>query len=496
MLRANAETWAHRDMPGLIAMCPRKNGGCCKICPQNLVTSRSARAHPGVYAHFWIGPKFCGHIAISPGISRSAQVSAFARNMYMYTNIPVDDAAQLLKSKLENSGKLSPREIDEIINLVNLVLKQNYFTHRDKFYVANNGVAMGNPLSATISQIVFNNFEEMFIMNECNPYFDRIKFYKRYVDDTFLIFQGSKRITQKFVEYLNFCHVSIKFTCEYMVDNSLVFLDLTVYLKQDNKLGFRIYRKPTTTDVIIPYNSMHPTSQKHAAIHAMAHRLYNIPMDKNDFNAELNTIYHICKVNGYPIYIVNNILAKHKSKNTDDDIGVSNQVQNHCLNRSNKDKKYRRLDFFNNSSYTIGNSFKKFGYFPAFSTSNKIYNKFQNNNKVGNRSDLNQSGVYKINCSDCNHIYVGKTERNFNTRFKEHLNSANSNVFKHLNESGHSVNIDDNLSVLHLSKDKCFLNVLERYEIAQCVKRGEPLLNIQLDIEASKNVLIDKCCCL
>ena len=114
---------------------------------------------------------------------------------------------------------------------------------------------------------------------------------------------------------------------------------------------------------------MHSTSQKHAAIHAMAHRLYSIPMDENDFNNEMNTIYHICKVNGYPTYIVNNILAKHKHKaNTN----ANANLINNPVNNSNKDKPFRCIDFFNNASYTIGNSFKKFGYSPAFTTKNKI----------------------------------------------------------------------------------------------------------------------------
>ena len=78
---------------------------------------------------------------------------------------------------------------------------------------------------------------------------------------------------------------------------------------------------------------------------------------------------------------------------------------------------------------------------------------------------------------------------------KEHLKSNTSNVFKHLNESGHSMNnIINNLSILHLSEDKNFLSVPEKFEIADCVRKNETLSNVQLDIEASQNVLIDRCC--
>ena len=33
--------------------------------------------------------------------------------------------------------------------------------------------------------------------------------------------------------------------------------------------------------------------------------------------------------------------------------------------------------------------------------------------------------VYKINCPDCNHSYVGKTKRKLMTRLKEHIRDLN-----------------------------------------------------------------------
>jgi hypothetical protein len=37
-----------------------------------------------------------------------------------------------------------------------------------------------------------------------------------------------------------------------------------------------------------------------------------------------------------------------------------------------------------------------------------------------------KSGIYKINCSDCNRYYIGQTGRNFQTRFKEHIQALKS----------------------------------------------------------------------
>ena len=78
-------------------------------------------------------------------------------------------------------------------------------------------------------------------------------------------------------------------------DNRLNFLDLTVIRHIDN-LKFKIYRKPTTTDVTIHADSHHPFSQKIAAYNSFIHRLLTIPHDIEDFNDELNTIKHIAAV--------------------------------------------------------------------------------------------------------------------------------------------------------------------------------------------------------
>ena len=51
-------------------------------------------------------------------------------------------------------------------------------------------------------------------------------------------------------------------------ENEICFLDLTVIKNRDN-LKFKIYRKPTTTDVTIHAESHHPYPQKLAAYNSL-----------------------------------------------------------------------------------------------------------------------------------------------------------------------------------------------------------------------------------
>ena len=49
---------------------------------------------------------------------------------------------------------------------------------------------------------------------------------------------------------------TLSFTMETENNNSIDFLDITIY--KTNELAFRIYGKPTATDHIIPHDSNHP----------------------------------------------------------------------------------------------------------------------------------------------------------------------------------------------------------------------------------------------
>jgi hypothetical protein len=85
-------------------------------------------------------------------------------------------------------------------------------------------------------------------------------------------------------------------------NNQKNFLDITIHKKTD-KLSFSIYRKPTTTDAIIPRMSCHPPEHKQAAIRYMLNRLHTDDMEESNKTQEKNFIQHILHNNGYDPYV-------------------------------------------------------------------------------------------------------------------------------------------------------------------------------------------------
>ena len=52
------------------------------------------------------------------------------------------------------------------------------------------------------------------------------------------------------------------------------------------------------------------------------------------------------------------------------------------------------------------------------------------------------SVVYKFTCPGCSHSYVGKTDRCLITRLKEHSDSKDSEIFRHINSCEHFYNLN------------------------------------------------------
>jgi hypothetical protein len=89
--------------------------------------------------------------------------------------------------------------------------------------------------------------------------------YLRYVDDILVLYREDKTNIHELLEDFNNLAPTMKFTLEKEQSNRINFLDITITKSQDG-LSFEIYRKPTTTNIIIPNDSCHPREHKTAAI--------------------------------------------------------------------------------------------------------------------------------------------------------------------------------------------------------------------------------------
>ena len=133
-----------------------------------------------------------------------------------------------------------------------------------------NGLAMEQPVASTLANI-FLCFQEKKWHDECLPEF-RPVFYRRYIDDTFLLFRYIRHI-DLFLDYLIIHHECIRFTKEVEIINNLSFLDISI-TKNNNMFTTSIYRKKTFTGLMMNCLSFSPIKYKINLINILLHRAF------------------------------------------------------------------------------------------------------------------------------------------------------------------------------------------------------------------------------
>ena len=100
-------------------------------------------------------------------------------------------------------------------DLLDIVLKQNYFQFSDKMYHQVQGTAMGTKMAPSYANIFMAELEEQLLAN----YPIEPALWKRFIDDILCIWPGPTSEFKKFLKYLNEAHPTIKFTSEYSNTN-------------------------------------------------------------------------------------------------------------------------------------------------------------------------------------------------------------------------------------------------------------------------------------
>ena len=72
----------------------------------------------------------------------------------IYTNILVTNTVQIVRNILIKTNTLHINIINEQIEILTIMLNQNYSTFNDEYFVQNEGVAMGSPLSGLLAHII------------------------------------------------------------------------------------------------------------------------------------------------------------------------------------------------------------------------------------------------------------------------------------------------------------------------------------------------------
>ena len=117
----------------------------------------------------------------------------------------------------------------------------------------------------------------------------------------------------------------------------------------------------------------------------------------------------------------------------------------------NSDNKYISVPYIKGTSERVGKILKNYNIVLSNKASNTLHNKLSNSKEKQAFTDKTDV-VYKIDCLDCDGVYIGETKKQAKERIREHElavvnRSSTSLVFKHCENENHTMNFD-NYSIL------------------------------------------------
>ena len=251
-------------------------------------------------------PLTLNEYTIKDSFSFAEELSNYDSNLVMasfaveslFTNIPLQEAIDLCVDLLFNDKpNIDGFTKTDFHELLTVTLSDSLILFNNEYYKQiDGGVAMGSPLAPTVANIFLSYYKQIWLKN-C-PYEFKPVIYKRYVDDTFLLFRSKDHI-EKFRGYLNCQHPKIKFTSEIEENNSISFLGIKVG-RVNNSFSTNIYRKVTFSGVFTNFESFIPISYKSNLIFTLLFRAFKLCSNFELFRQEILNLKDIFKRNVYP----------------------------------------------------------------------------------------------------------------------------------------------------------------------------------------------------
>ena len=398
----------------------------------------------------------------------------------LFTNIPLDETIDICVN-LAFSGVTNFLGMTKNFfkNLLSICVKENMFLFNGELYQQIDGVAMGSPLGPTFANM-FLCYHECNWIRDCPTNFKPL-LYKRYVDDTLVIFREKCHATL-FLDYLNSKHNKISFTMETEVNSKIPFLDFSIE-KDNGRLNTSVFRKPTFSGLGISFYSFCASKFKFNSIKTLLHRAYSLSSSYMNFHNEITFLRKFFVNNGFTIQIFDRILAKF----------LNDKFQpKHSIPTVNKEVIYVRIPYLGDWTDKIRISLdtqmrkfypdKVFRFVPV--NTFKIGSLFNFKDRLP--EDLRSSLVYGFNCPSCHAGYVGSTIRSLKTRVSEHL-GISSRTGRLLNSPSHSAVREHCQKVCKIPLRRDHFKILDSCPPANLrileslhIKRNQPKLNISM----------------
>ena len=247
----------------------------------------------------------------------------------MYPNINTDRGVAAIERFLEGR-QYRPKERREfLLRALRFTLTSNYVIYKDRIFRQTNGTAMGTPAAPQYANLVMEELETDYITK---AYKNGLLFYKRFIDDLFMIFKGTRSRAEGFIQGYNTLDPSIKLT-SIISDTTIDFLDLTIYkghiYDKCRNLDTKVFQKAMNQYLYLPHTSYHTMATKKGFIKGEAMRYARLTSSKALYQNLINTFTLRLQRRGYTLKFIHDSLRDVHWENRNEYLRVQTKQRGH-----------------------------------------------------------------------------------------------------------------------------------------------------------------------
>ncbi|XP_043943577.1 uncharacterized protein LOC122815279 [Protopterus annectens] len=160
---------------------------------------------------------------------------------------------------------------------------------------------MGSSCSNTYANAVMLTWETQHVFN--GPYRELVLFYRRFVDDLFILWGGTASDLLCFVDYINNTTQFLKFTLNYS-EERISFLDVFLEKESSGTISTRLFRKECHVNTLLSRESMHPRYVFRNVAQNEIFRAFRLSARQDEFEKQLIKTGHDLEERGYEKNII------------------------------------------------------------------------------------------------------------------------------------------------------------------------------------------------
>lgn len=218
----------------------------------------------------------------------------------LYTSIPLLD----LYKTIETYNKWLPEFRLETVTLLKFIFNNNYFEYMSDLYKQTDGIAMGT----NVAPVIANIYLAIKFDTELHK-LGNIKIYKRYIDDCFILYKGSREDFEHFeLRVIEDAAKPINVTYNFSAIE-IDFLDTTIF-KVNDKVAFKIFQKPLNKYNYLPMMTLHPINTIKGFITGEILRYFRLSTRQIDFFNIVQSFYSRLIARGYTSSFLQKVFLK------------------------------------------------------------------------------------------------------------------------------------------------------------------------------------------